>query len=259
MANKVVKYTFEGANQDVTKSKHPFQYYFDAQHIRIIATDSQSTGSVTNEKGNEIVIAIPNITIIGKQNIAIQAVNNTATVTLLTSKDINVLSNDIFLYPVTVTILTQPTKGTVTVNADKTIRYTNTVSTVGTDSFTYQIDDTYSTSSATVAITLTEVVKPVIEVPDTDLVVLNNYANGFYFYMLSPCDVRLPITRVKTTIKITDFSKVYGIIGSGYIGYEGKIAYTSTNLNVNCANLGAIYGTNCPTIVYNYNNLETLI
>ena len=257
MANKIIKYTFEGVNQDVTKSKHPFQFYFDAQHIRIVATDSQSTGSVTNEKGNEIVISIPSITIIGIQNIAIQAVNNIATVTLLTIKDINVLSNDIFLYPVTVTILTQPTKGTVSVNADKTIKYTNTIGTVGTDSFTYQINDTYSTSSATVTITLTDVVKPIKEVTDPDLILLeDNYSNGYYFYMLAPCDVRLPFIRVKTTIKVTDLSKVYTVLGSGYIGYEGKIAYNSGNLNPNCANLGIIYGDACPTIIYDDYNLE---
>ena len=249
--NKLVKYTFEGANQDVTKSKHPFQFYFDAQHIRIVATDSQSTGSVTNEKGNEIVISIPNITIIGIQNIPVEAVNDSTTVTLLTSKDISVLSNDKFLYPVTVTILTQPTKGIVSVNADKTIKYTNEIGTVGTDSFTYQINDTYSTSSATVTITLTDVVKPIKEVIDPDLILLeNNYSNGYYFYMLAPCDVRLPFTRVKTTIKVTDLSKVYTILGSGYVGYEGKIAYISTDLNPNSANLGIVYGNNCPTIVY---------
>ena len=45
-------YSFSGANQDITRSKHAPQYYFDAQHIRIVSTDSQSTGSVSNELGN---------------------------------------------------------------------------------------------------------------------------------------------------------------------------------------------------------------
>ena len=66
--NKLVKYTFSGGSQDTIKSKHPLQYYFDAQHIRIIATDSQSTGGVTNEKGTELVISIPAITIYNKVN-----------------------------------------------------------------------------------------------------------------------------------------------------------------------------------------------
>lgn len=56
-------YTFSGTNQDLSRSKHLPQYYFDAQHIKLLSTDSQSTGSVANEKGNEEVIFIPNITI----------------------------------------------------------------------------------------------------------------------------------------------------------------------------------------------------
>lgn len=65
MANKQVKYTFGGANQDIAKSKHPFQYYFDAQHIRITSTDTQSTGELTNEKGTELIISLPATTIFG--------------------------------------------------------------------------------------------------------------------------------------------------------------------------------------------------
>ena len=61
--NKQAKYTFGGMTQDITKSKHPREYYYDAEHIRILATDTQSTGSVTNEKGNALVITIPDITI----------------------------------------------------------------------------------------------------------------------------------------------------------------------------------------------------
>lgn len=63
MANKEVKYTFQGVNQDTTKSKHSFKYYYEAEHIRLLSTDSQSTGSMINEKGNEIVITIPNVSI----------------------------------------------------------------------------------------------------------------------------------------------------------------------------------------------------
>lgn len=59
----IVKYSFSGANQDITKSKHPFQYYFDGQHIKITATEDQSTGSIMNEKGNTSVVTIPTVTI----------------------------------------------------------------------------------------------------------------------------------------------------------------------------------------------------
>ena len=61
--NKAIKYTYNGANQDITKSKHSQEFYFDAQHIRITATDSQSTGSVTNEKGNTLVVSLPRVQI----------------------------------------------------------------------------------------------------------------------------------------------------------------------------------------------------
>lgn len=64
MANKKVKYTFLGENKDVTKSKHPYQFYYEGQHIRITATDNQTTGSITNEKGNEKVISIPDFKVI---------------------------------------------------------------------------------------------------------------------------------------------------------------------------------------------------
>ncbi len=63
MANKQVKYTYGGMNQDSSKSKHSFKYYYDAQHIRILSTDTQSTGSVTNEKGNALVVTIPSVSI----------------------------------------------------------------------------------------------------------------------------------------------------------------------------------------------------
>lgn len=56
-------YTFSGANQDINKEHHSFKFYYDAQHIRILATDSQSTGAITNEKGNELVVTVPDITI----------------------------------------------------------------------------------------------------------------------------------------------------------------------------------------------------
>tara|TARA_R110002020_G_scaffold68971_2_gene179866 strand:- start:1878 stop:5921 length:4044 start_codon:yes stop_codon:yes gene_type:complete len=56
---KKVQYTYKGLNQDVTKSKHPFQFYYSANNIKIVATDTQSTGSITNEKGNELIMTLP--------------------------------------------------------------------------------------------------------------------------------------------------------------------------------------------------------
>lgn len=61
MPIKKAVYTYEGVNQDKSKSKHQFKYYFEAQHINILSTDSQSTQSLTNEKGNKIVMSLPDI------------------------------------------------------------------------------------------------------------------------------------------------------------------------------------------------------
>ncbi|MGK2864915.1 MAG: hypothetical protein ACSLE0_23485 [Chitinophagaceae bacterium] len=61
MANKQALYTFGGITQDTTK--YSPEYYFEGQHIRIIATDSQSTGALTNEVGNTSVVTLPSLTI----------------------------------------------------------------------------------------------------------------------------------------------------------------------------------------------------
>lgn len=60
---KKVKYTYRGLNQDVTKSKHPFEFYYEANNIRIITTDSQTTASLQNEKGNVQILSLPQISV----------------------------------------------------------------------------------------------------------------------------------------------------------------------------------------------------
>lgn len=62
--NKKAKYTFnKGMNRDISKYKHPNDFYYEGDAIRIINTDSQSLYSVSNEKGNKFIIEIPNISI----------------------------------------------------------------------------------------------------------------------------------------------------------------------------------------------------
>lgn len=58
-----IKYTYKGMNQDVAKSKHPFEFYFKGRNIRMISTESQTSGAITNEKGNSLSLAIPNVKI----------------------------------------------------------------------------------------------------------------------------------------------------------------------------------------------------
>jgi hypothetical protein len=50
MANKIAKYTFFGANQDTNKSKHPVEFYYEANHIKLTSTNTQATGAVATFK-----------------------------------------------------------------------------------------------------------------------------------------------------------------------------------------------------------------
>jgi len=59
MQNKQIKHEYGGMIKDLTKSQPQQNFYFDGRNIRINATDSQSTNSVTNEKGNSLIITIP--------------------------------------------------------------------------------------------------------------------------------------------------------------------------------------------------------
>lgn len=59
MANKSIQHSYGGMMQDITNTKFSNGFYFEGKNIKIIATDSQSTGSVTNEKGNELMFSIP--------------------------------------------------------------------------------------------------------------------------------------------------------------------------------------------------------
>ncbi len=60
MTNKQIKHSYnQGMNQDLSKSKMTNQFYFEGKNIRIVSTNSQSTGSITNEKGNKFILTIP--------------------------------------------------------------------------------------------------------------------------------------------------------------------------------------------------------
>ena len=67
-------------------------------------------------------------------------VDDTASVTVNQAVDIDVLQNDPLVQPYyTVEIYNAPTKGLVSVNADKTIRYSRNPGVVGADSFSYRV------------------------------------------------------------------------------------------------------------------------
>lgn len=61
--NKHIKHTYGGITKDITKSRYPNTNYFSAHNFRITADDSQSTFSLTNEKGTVEQFEFPTITI----------------------------------------------------------------------------------------------------------------------------------------------------------------------------------------------------
>jgi len=220
--NKQHKYTFGGGKQDISKSKHPNQFYYDAQHIRIMATDDQTTGDVTNEKGTELVIKIPSVTIIGADNIPVVANPDSATITAVNgSVFISVLNNDVYLDDVTVTITVAAVNGTTEILSDNRIRYTDTSGVDGTtDSFTYQIDDGTTTDTAVVSTTVTV---PVVADPDEpgDYVeLIDNYDGSFYYYRAWPCDINMEPFVIASQIEIKDnrVVKMWGAVALNVIG-----------------------------------------
>ncbi|MFC1479571.1 Ig-like domain-containing protein [Planctomycetota bacterium] len=100
------------------------------------------------------------ITVVGISNNAPDAVNDSAATSEDVAVDINVLANDTDADGDTldVTSITQGTDGTVTINADDTVKYTPDADFNGTDSFTYTISDgNGGTDTATVTVTVTSI------------------------------------------------------------------------------------------------------
>ncbi|WP_236642010.1 Ig-like domain-containing protein [Dokdonia sinensis] len=85
------------------------------------------------------------------------AVDDTASTNENTPVDIAVLDNDdLGTEPTTITDVTDPANGTVTINGDGTVTYTPDPDFSGTDTFEYTItDDNGNTSTATVDVTIT--------------------------------------------------------------------------------------------------------
>jgi len=67
MTNKNIKHSYGGMIKDLSKSQPQQNYYFEGRNIRINSTDSQSTNSITNEKGNSLILTIPT-PVINKSN-----------------------------------------------------------------------------------------------------------------------------------------------------------------------------------------------
>lgn len=67
---KKTQLSYRGINQDISNSKRDPSFYYDAKNIRILASDSNTTGSITNDKGNVFKFSIDQgYTIIGHATI----------------------------------------------------------------------------------------------------------------------------------------------------------------------------------------------
>jgi len=92
-------------------------------------------------------------------NIAPVAVNDYRVMNQDTTLYIEVINNDNYYPDVTVTIDVAPSNGVATIEPDnKTVKYIPTSGFIGVDDFDYTIDDGDATSTATVSITVQEVI-----------------------------------------------------------------------------------------------------
>lgn len=79
---KKAQLTYKGLNQDISNSKRDPGFYYDAGNIRILATDNNTTGSISNDKGTTLLFDIDaGYTILGhatlKDYVVLFCTNNT--------------------------------------------------------------------------------------------------------------------------------------------------------------------------------------
>jgi hypothetical protein len=88
-----------GLDQDISKTKYPNTKYYDGLDIAITADGSQSQFSVTNEKGNKLLVNIPQLTLNKLiQTFSYLNVNGTTATVTYTNPSINALASPITTY-----------------------------------------------------------------------------------------------------------------------------------------------------------------
>jgi len=93
---KKAQLTYRGLNQDISNSKRDPGFYYDAGNIRILATDNNTTGSISNDKGTTLLFDIATgYTIIGhatlKDYIVLFCTNNANDIIYRVNLDDNTL------------------------------------------------------------------------------------------------------------------------------------------------------------------------
>jgi hypothetical protein len=118
--------------------------------------------TATDPDGNSTPLTIP-ITVTAVNEGLPQLANDTAVTNFQVPVIIPVLANDtINDPPFTLAVATQPARGTVVINGDRTITYTPNAGYAGPDSFTYRVTDVdFESATATVSIDIQATV-PVI-------------------------------------------------------------------------------------------------
>ncbi|MPW44523.1 tandem-95 repeat protein [Acinetobacter guerrae] len=153
--------------------------------------------SVTDNQGFTTTQTI-NVTVAGEQD----AFNDSATTDEDTAININVLSNDHFeASDAKVTAVGNGSHGTVTINADGTVKYTPNANWSGNDSFSYTVT---SASGTTETATVNVTVKPVNDVPALDLDANDSSGETGSNYRTSYLAGAAAISIADTDIKITD-------------------------------------------------------
>jgi VCBS repeat-containing protein len=117
----------------------------------------QFTYTVEDNEGATSNVAMVMVTVVGVNDPPI-AGDDFVTTKSGVPVSIAILSNDSdpdgSLIPETVTMLSEPESGTATVNLDGTITYTSVEGFVGTDQFTYRVEDAHNTISNEATVTV---------------------------------------------------------------------------------------------------------
>ena len=121
-------------------------------------------------------VILDDVLLVGDQPITPTANNDTATTDQAKPVIIDVLDNDSdtdgTLDPTTLAIKSNPTNGTIQINADGTMTYIPKGNFVGTDSFTYTVvdDDGLTSNAATVMVTVNNIAPTITGLEgDTDI------------------------------------------------------------------------------------------
>ena len=135
--------------------------------------------------------------------------------------------------PLTLSSVTQPTNGSITINADNTLSYTPDADFNGTDSFTYQVDDgNGGRASATVSLTVNPVNDAPVATDDSNVINEDSLPDVSGNVLSNDSDLEgdaLAVTRVAGTAIGSE--PIQGQYGTLAVNADGSYTYTLDNDN----------------------------